>query len=77
LSKLRHQNWRVRDFLIGGVVVGTMIVFNLSRLYLMAWDIDLLYYWHDGAGAEIFAISSSVTILLISLYGSRPTRRPA
>jgi hypothetical protein len=77
LNKLRHQNWRVRDFLIGGVVGGTMIVFNLVRLYLMAWDIDLLHYWHDGVGAEVFAISASVTILLISLYGSRPTRRPA
>jgi len=54
-----------------------MIVLNLVRLYLMAWDIDFYYYWHDGAGAEIFVISASLTILAISLYGSRPTRRLA
>lgn len=37
----------------------------------MAWDIDLFRYWHDGIGAAIFGIGASITILLISLYGSR------
>lgn len=76
VSKLRHQNWRLHDFIIGAVVALTMIVFNLARLCLMAWDVDLFYYWHDGFGAEIFATSASLTILLISLYGSSSARRP-
>jgi hypothetical protein len=77
VSKLRHPNWRIHDFVIGGVVGVTMIIFNLSRLCLMAWDDDYFYYWHDGFGAEIFAIGASLTILLISLYGSSSVRRLA
>jgi exosortase/archaeosortase family protein len=74
VSKLRRQNWQPRDLVIGGMIAGTMIIMNLVRLYLMAWDIDLFHYWHDGTGAEIFAIGASLTILLISLYGSRSAR---
>jgi hypothetical protein len=77
VCKLRHQDWQRRDFVVGAVVGGTMILLNLVRLYLMAWDIDLLHYWHDGTGAEIFAIGASTTILLISLYGTRSTERLA
>jgi hypothetical protein len=77
VTKLRHQNWRTHDFVIGGVIGGTMILLNLARLYLMAWDIDLFHYWHDGRGAQIFAISASLTILLISLYGSSSAKRLA
>ena len=59
----------------GGVVAATMILLNLARLCLMAWNIDLFRYWHDGMGAEIFAIGASLTILLISLYGAGPAKR--
>jgi hypothetical protein len=76
LSRLRRQNWQVRDFLIGGAIGITMILFNLARIFLMAWNIELYDYWHDGIGAEIFAIGASLTILLMSLYGSRPAGRP-
>jgi len=76
LSRLWHLSWRVRDFVIGGIVGATMILFNVARLCLMGWDVDLYHYWHDGIGAEIFAIGASLTILSISLYGARPARRP-
>ena len=71
ISKLRDQNWRSRDLMIGSVVAGTMIFLNLVRLSLMACGLDLFHYWHEGAGADIFAIGASFAILLISLYGSR------
>jgi exosortase/archaeosortase family protein len=74
-SRLRHQDWRPRDFVIGGVIGVTMILFNVARICLMAWDIDLLHYWHDGTGAQIYAIAASLTILVMSLYGSRPAGR--
>jgi hypothetical protein len=77
VSKLRHQHWQIRDFLIGGMVGGTMIFLNLGRLYLMAWDINLFHYWHDGMRAQIFAISASLAVLLISLYGSGSVKRLA
>jgi hypothetical protein len=75
VSKLRNQNWRVRDFVIGGAIGITMILFNVTRLYLMAWDIELYHYWHEGFGAELFLIGASATVLLLSLYGARPVRR--
>jgi exosortase/archaeosortase family protein len=77
LSRLRHQDWRTRDFAIGGAIGVTMILFNVVRICLMGWDIDLYHYWHDGLGAEMYAIGASLTILLMSLYGSRPAGRAA
>jgi hypothetical protein len=52
-----------------------MILFNVARLCVMGWNINLYHFWHDGLGAEIFAIGASLTILLISLYGARPATR--
>jgi hypothetical protein len=77
VSRLRHQDWQARDFSIGAVIGVTMILFNIARICLMAWSIDLYHYWHDGTGAEIYAIGASLTVLLMSLYGSKPARRPA
>jgi exosortase/archaeosortase family protein len=77
VSRLRRQDWRVRDFVIGGAIGTTMILLNIARLCLMAWNFEFFRYWHDGVGAEIFAIGASLTILLMSLYGSRPTGRSA
>ena len=75
VSRWRHQNeWR-RDLVMLGVVAGTMILLNLLRLCLMAWDVDLYDYWHTGPGADIFAIAASVAVLSISLYGSRPNKQ--
>jgi exosortase/archaeosortase family protein len=76
ISKMRDQHWRSRDFAIGSVVGISMIIWNVTRLCLMAWDIDLYHYWHDGIGAEIFAICASLSVLLISLYGVKPVDQP-
>jgi hypothetical protein len=76
ISRLRCQTWQVRDFVIGSAIGMTMILLNLARILLMAWDVELYHYWHDGIGTEIFAIGASLTILLMSLYGSRPAGRP-
>jgi exosortase/archaeosortase family protein len=71
----RQYQWK-QNLAILGAVSGTMILLNLFRLCLMAWNGNLyVYYWHTGAGAEIFAIAASVIILSIAFYGSRPTKR--
>jgi hypothetical protein len=70
---LRNQNWQIRDLKIGCAVGATMVLCNVARLCLMAWNADLYHYWHDGDGAQIFAIGASVLVLIISLYGSRLT----
>ena len=71
VSKLSNPNGRSRDLVTGGVVVATMIILNIVRLYLVAHDINLYHYWHEGVGADIFAIVASLAIFSISLYGSR------
>jgi hypothetical protein len=75
VRSLRNHSWQVRDTVTGAVVGVTMVLLNVTRLCLMAWDVDLYHYWHDGAGAQIFAVGASTAIFLISLYGSSPDRR--
>ena len=76
ISRLRCQTWQVRDFVIGGAIGITMILLNMARILLMAWNAELYDYWHNGTGAEIFEIGASLTVLLMSLYGSRLAGRP-
>jgi exosortase/archaeosortase family protein len=75
VSKLRNQDWQSRDLVIGCVIGATMIACNVMRLCLMAWSPDLYEYWHNGLGAQIFAVGASVLVLFLSLYGSRPETR--
>jgi exosortase/archaeosortase family protein len=75
VSRLRNQDWRSRDLLVGCVIGATMIACNVMRLCLMAWSADLYEYWHNGLGAQIFAVGASVLVLLLSLYGSRAAMR--
>lgn len=73
ISKLRQRRWGIREFSLGAFIGAVMILENALRLCLMAWDIDLYHYWHDGAGSEVFAVGASLSILAISLYASRPS----
>jgi exosortase/archaeosortase family protein len=75
VSKLRNQSWRSRDLLTGCAIGAMMIACNVMRLCLMAWSPDLYEYWHNGLGAQIFAVGASVMVLVLSLYGSRPATR--
>jgi hypothetical protein len=74
VRNLRDRRWHARDFVTGSVVGLTMVICNMTRLCLMAWNADLYHYWHDGPGSDIFVVGASTAILLISLYGSRPER---
>jgi hypothetical protein len=77
VSRWRNQDWRARDFAVGAMIGGTMVLFNIARIFLMSWNVDLYHYWHDGTGAEIYEIAASLTVLLMSLYASKPGWRPA
>lgn len=77
ISRMWHLTWRGRDFMFGAVIGVTMILFNVTRICLMSWDPAFYHYWHDGLGAEIFAIGASMTILLLSLCGARRGERAA
>jgi hypothetical protein len=71
ISKLRNPQWRNRDLIVGLSVIMVMFVLNVMRLCLMAWNVGLYHYWHEGVGARIFATGATVAILLISYCGSR------
>jgi hypothetical protein len=75
VSRLRNRNWLSRDLLTGCVSGATMIACKVLRLCLMAWGPDSYEYWHNGLGAQIFAVAASVMVLVLSLYGSRPATR--
>jgi hypothetical protein len=77
VRNLGDHRWQARDFVTGCLVGLTMVICNMTRLCLMAWDADLYHYWHDGSGSDIFTVGASTAILLISLYGSRPERAAA
>jgi exosortase/archaeosortase family protein len=77
VSRMWRQDWRRRDFAFAAVVGITMILFNVVRLCLMGWNVALYHFWHDGLGAELYAIAASLTVLAISLYAARPDGRPA
>jgi hypothetical protein len=40
-------------------------------------DADSYDLWHEGWGAEVFAVGASLSVLLISLLGTRKTERAA
>ena len=53
VRSLQNERWRARDFAIGCLVGITMVLFNTTRLCLMAWNDNLYRYWHDGGlGAQ-------------------------
>ena len=74
ISRMWHQTWRARDFVFGAVIGVTMILFNVTRICLMSWNPAYYHYWHDGTGAEMFAVGASLAILMLSLYAARPGR---
>jgi hypothetical protein len=77
VTRMRGQYWSRRTFVIGAIIGTTMIAFNFARLYLMALDVDSYDLWHEGAGAEVFSVGASLSVLLISLIGTRKAERAA
>jgi hypothetical protein len=67
-AKLRNPNWQRGDFARGLVISASMILLNWCRLYMMALNVDLYDFWHDGAGTEIFEIAAAMLVLFLSLW---------
>jgi hypothetical protein len=71
ISNLQQRSWDIRECALGALIAAVMILENVSRLCLMAWNLDLYHYWHDGAGSEVFAVGASLSVLAIGLYASK------
>lgn len=77
LSKPERATWRSWDFAVAGATVVAQIGLNIGRMYLLAQSHDMYIYWHDGAGAQIYAAVGSAFAVLISLFGSQWAGRRA
>jgi hypothetical protein len=75
LTKLARVDWVRRDIVFAALVCASVVLLNGSRLYLMALSADQFAYWHAGLGAELFGWATSLTVLLISLWGALRTHR--
>jgi exosortase/archaeosortase family protein len=83
VTKLFRTAWVRSDVLVALAVVATVVGLNGTRLYLMALSPGYFAYWHDGLGATLFALATTLAVLLISLWGAMrggaelPERRTA
>jgi Transmembrane exosortase (Exosortase_EpsH) len=67
LTKLARPQWVRSDVYVGLAIVAAVLCMNTMRVYLMALSPAMYSYWHDGAGAEVFAWSVAAVVLAISL----------
>jgi exosortase/archaeosortase family protein len=73
LTKLFRTNWVRNDFAVAAAVVGSVILLNASRLYLMALSEDHFNFWHEGFGQHLFAWTTTLAVLAISFWGAART----
>lgn len=77
LAKLERARWVRGDLWVALAAVLAQVGLNVSRLYLLAQSPSLYVYWHDGAGAQIYAAAASAAAVFIAVFGTRwATGRP-
>jgi hypothetical protein len=69
LTKLVRTSWVRGDLVVAFAVCVAVVLWNATRLYLMALSNDHYTYWHEGPGEQIVAWGTTMTVLLISLWG--------
>lgn len=77
LTKLARPTWFRGDVLVALLVTVAVVVLNTVRLYLMALSPELFTYWHTGFGADLFAWSTPLVVMAISLWGILRKVQPA
>jgi hypothetical protein len=70
LTKLRRPTFIGSDFKFAAAAIVAMIALNAARLYTISLGPANFAYWHDGTGAEIFAVTSSFVIAAICSWGA-------
>jgi len=70
LTKLKRPRFIKSDFIFGAAACLAMIALNATRLYMMSVSFEKFFYWHNGFGAEIFAVISSLIIATICVWGA-------
>ena len=70
LTKLARPQWTRSDIWVGALVCAAVVALNASRLYLMALSGESFAYWHHGTGQQVFAWTTTLTVLVFSLWGA-------
>jgi exosortase/archaeosortase family protein len=70
LTKLHRPTFIRSDFKFGAAACLAMIALNAARLYTISLGRESFAYWHDGAGAQIFAVTASFIIAAICAWGA-------
>lgn len=70
ITKLIRPSWARGDFVVALLVCLSVVLFNACRLYLMALSSEHYTYWHQGTGEQLIAWATTMTVVLISLWGA-------
>jgi hypothetical protein len=70
VTKLVRTSWVRGDLATALVVCASVILWNAGRLYLMALSNDHYVYWHEGTGQQLVGWGTTLTVLLISVWGA-------
>ncbi|WP_165842963.1 archaeosortase/exosortase family protein [Phenylobacterium deserti] len=71
VSRLERPEWRQGDLWVIGATCAVQILLNVARIFAMAQSYPLFQFWHDGAGAGIYAAAAAACAVLISAVGTR------
>jgi exosortase/archaeosortase family protein len=71
VSRLERAEWRRGDLWVVCAVCAGQILLNAGRIFAMAQSYPLYQFWHEGAGAQIYAVAASTSAVLISAIGTR------
>ncbi|MBZ0216303.1 MAG: archaeosortase/exosortase family protein [Fimbriimonadaceae bacterium] len=71
---VRHY-WVRSDIVWLLAICIVMISINVLRLCVLAWDVDLYLYWHNGPGGPMLALAQTAIIGVMSYCGAMYGRR--
>ena len=67
IARLKSPSWKAGE-LAGATAVGVLLVcLNWGRLILMALNLNLYKFWHDGPGNQIFEVAASLMVVSLCL----------
>jgi exosortase/archaeosortase family protein len=69
--KLERTRWVRNDLWVALFAIVAQVALNTCRLILVVQSEPMYSYWHNGAGAQIYGTTASITAVLIGVLGSR------
>lgn len=70
ITMLVRHYWVRSDIVWILAICMVMISINVVRLCVLAWDVDLYLYWHNGPGGPILALAQTAIIGVMSYCGA-------